>query len=264
MDTSAIAQNSIHFTDHDLKKVYDVQVKIKEGDSIKTTLDYKVAVTTLEVFESGEFIVSVSFSDFFKINGRNPDLILEQIAWKCRKAFKDLFFKVAKTGEILSLLSFHEVQEKWIETKEKLRMEYSGKEFEDYLFAMDSVIENEQAFLEKIKRDVFINQFFYPIYDEAFSEFKRKTKESVRFFGINYNIDMLLEIKNKGMRNAEKNLILAKALDTETYDNAKMPVVSYKAKYALNEKMEIQHISGEFENHSRKYAFRIKGSGTKF
>ena len=173
------------------------------------------------------------------------------------KPFEIMVFIVSKNGEIIGINNHPDIIERWEVAKKKLKIEYTGKEFEKYMDIMDSVIYNREVFLSKIKQDIFISQFFFPIYEEAFTGFVKKNREKIKFFDINYDIAMLLEIYDEGYPNEDGHLILHKKINHKEYDFSKMPIDSFTSEYALDKKREIVKIKGKFENHKRKYSFNI-------
>lgn len=249
-------ENILRFDSKEFKKNYKVEVVFEETIYDRTRIVYEVSVENLEVDSSGSFLCYVTMKNFL-INNKEPDLIMEQIAYKCRKPFETLVLIVAKNGEIIGLNNHPDILERWSVLKERLLIEYSGKEFEKYIELMQNAIENQDVFLSKLKQDIFISQFFYPIYEEVFVDFKKKNIEKIKFFNINYQINMLLEIENGGELNDDQNLILRKTIDKKVYQFSEMPISSFDTEYVFDKKMEIIKIKGKFDNHNRKCIFNI-------
>lgn len=249
-------ENFLHFDVVNFRKKYKIEIIIEENPEDRTRLSYEVSVENLEILPSGNYLCYFTTGNFL-VNRKEPDLVMEQLANKCRKPFEIMVFIVSKNGEIVGLKNHGDIIERWEVTKKRLKIEYSGKEFEKYVSIMDSVIANREVFLSKIKQDIFISQFFYPIYEEAFTGFVKKNREKIKFFNINYDIDMLLEIQDEGYPNEDGHLIIHKNINSEEYDFSKMPIDSFTTEYAMNKKREIVKIKGKFENHNRKYSFNI-------
>lgn len=249
-------ENSLHFDVANFKKAYTVEVIIEEHINDRNRITYQVWVENIEVLPSGNYLSYVTMKNFL-VNNREPDLVMEQLASKCRKPFETLILVIAKNGEILGLSNHADIVERWEKTKERLELEYSGAEFEKYVSLMDSAIRNPEAFLSKIKQDIFISQFFYPIYEEAFVNYSKKNIEKIKFFNINYQIDMLLQIQDEGHLNEDESLVMLKTISDKEYSFSEMPIDSYQTRYVLDRKMEIKEIKGKFDNHNRKYLFQI-------
>lgn len=249
-------ENFLHFDVANFNKAYTVEVIIEEHVNDRTRITYEVWVENIEVLPSGNYLSYITMKNFL-VNNQEPDLIMEQLAHKCRKPFETLILIVAKNGEILGLSNYSDILERWKTVKERLEMEYSGIEFEKYISLMDDAIGNSEVFLSKIKQDIFISQFFYPIYEESFMNFSKKNIENIKFFNIKYQIDMLLQIQDEGHLNEDENLVMIKTINDKEYNFSAMPIDSYVTKYVLDRKMEIKEIKGKFENHNRKYLFEI-------
>jgi len=249
-------ENFLHFDVVNFRKKYKVEIIIEESDEDRTRITYEVSVENLEALPSGNYLCYFTSNDFL-INRKEPDLVMEQLANKCRKPFETMVFIIAKNGEILGINNHEDIIERWEVTKKSLKIEYAGKEFEKYVSIMDNVIANREVFLSKIKHDIFISQFFYPMYEEAFVRFVKKNREKIKFFNINYDIDILMEVQDEGYSNEDGHLIIHKKINTEEYDFSKMPIDFFTTEYALDKKMEIVKIKGKFENHNRIYIFNI-------
>lgn len=249
-------ENLLHFDVVNFRKKYKVEIIIEENPEERTWLSYEVSVENLEILPSGNYLCYFTTGNFL-INRKEPDLVMEQLANKCRKPFEIMVFIVSKSGEILEINNHPDIIERWEVVKKRLKIEYAGKEFEKYVSVMDTVIYNREVFLSKIKQDIFISQFFFPIYEETFTGFVKKNREKIKFFNINYDIDMLLEIEDEGYPNEDGHLILHKKINTAEYDFYKMPIDSFSTEYSLDKKREIVKIKGKFENHNRKFAFNI-------
>lgn len=249
-------ENFLRFDVVNFRKKYKVEIIIEESNEEKTRISYEASVENLEVLPSGSYLCYFTTNNFL-IDRKEPDLVMEQLAHKCRKPYDIMVFIVSKSGEILGINNHPDIIERWEVAKKRLEIEYSGKEFEKYISIMDSVIYNREVFLSKIKQDIFISQFFFPIYEEAFTGFVKKNREKIKFFNINYDIDMLLEIQDEGYPNEDGHLIMYKKINDKEYDYSKMPIDSFSTEYALDKKREIVKIKGKFENHNRKYSFNI-------
>lgn len=253
--TNSLArENVLRFNPLNFKKLYRTEIAIEESPEDITKISYNVEVEVLEVYYDGSHLASVTMNGF-KINGFEPDLMMEQLAHKCRKPLETVEFIVAANGVIIDIHNHSEIAEKWKGVKERLEMEYSGDNFEKYLSLTDSAMKDKEVLTAGLKKDIFISQYFYPLYNEAFFDYSKRNVERIRFFNINYEINMMLKFQENVSLSG--NMSIIKEIDTKEYDFSKMPVHVYTSEYLLNHNMEILNISGRFENHGRKYTFRI-------
>lgn len=255
MLTNSLAkENVLRFNPLNFKKLYRTEIAIEESTEDITKISYNVEVEVLEVYHNGSYLVSVTMNGF-KINGFEPDLMMEQLAHKCRKPLEMVEFIVAANGVITDIYNHTEIVDKWKEAKERLEIEYSGDNFEKYVSLTDAAMKDRDTLLAGLKKDIFINQYFYPLYNEAFFDYLKKNTERIKFFNINYEIDMVLKFQDN--ISLSGNMSIIKKINTKEYDLSKMPIDVYTSEYLLNNAMEILTISGKFENHGRKYIFRI-------
>ena len=253
---SLYKENILRFNTNEFKKKYKVEVVFEETIYDRTRVVYEVSVENLEVIASGNYLCYVVMDNFL-INNKEPDLIMEQLAHKCRKPYETLVLIISKNGEIIGLNNHPDIIEKWNVLKKRLAVEYSGNEFEKYVQLTEDAIIKPEIFLSKLKNDIFISQFFYPIYEEAFIGFSKKNTESAKFFNINYKINMLLSIQDEGELNEDGNMIIKKSIDKNEYNFHQMPIDSFDTEYVLNSKSEIVKIKGKFDNHNRRCIFNI-------
>lgn len=249
-------ENFLRFNTTNFKKKYKVEVIFEETVYNRNRIVYDASVENLEVDSSGNFLCYVTLKNFL-VNNNEPDLIMEQIAYKCRKPFETLVLIIARNGEIIGINNHPDILERWAVVKERLAIEYSGKEFEKYIGLVNEAIINPEVFLSKLKQDIFISQFFYPIYNEAFINFSKKNIEKIKFFNINYQVDTILEIQSEGELNNDDRLILKKVINKREYKFSEMPIEFFETEYVLNRDMEIVKVKGRFENHGRKCIYNI-------
>lgn len=255
MLTNSLAkENVLRFNPLNFKKLYRTEIAIEESPVDITKINYNVEVEVLEGYHNGSYLASVTMNGF-KINGFEPDLMMEQLAHKCRKPLETVEFIVAANGVVTDIHNHPEIVEKWNAVKERLEIEYSGDNFEKYVSLTDTAMKDKDALLAGLRRDIFISQYFYPLYNEAFFDYSKRNVERIRFFNINYEIDMMLKFQDN--ISLSGNMSIIKEIDTKEYDLSKMPIDVYTSEYLLNSNMEILNINGRFENHGRKYIFRI-------
>ena len=95
-------ENLLHFDVVNFRKKYRVEIIIEENPEERTWLSYEVSVENLEILPSGNYLCYFTTGNFL-INRKKPDLVMEQLANKCRKPFEIMVFIVSKSGEILEI-----------------------------------------------------------------------------------------------------------------------------------------------------------------
>ncbi|RZJ70725.1 hypothetical protein [Flavobacterium sp.] len=244
--------NCIRFNGSAFERTYAVEMFIEENENSKTRISHKAFVKVLEV-RNDAYLVSVVLWNFL-INDREPDLILEQLAQKCRRPIENLEFLVNRKWQIIGLENHDLILESWQKTKKRVEQEYSGDIFDRYVSAQDQVIRNKQVLLEKLKKDVFLTQYFSPVYDSAFSNFAFSATENLKVLNLDYTVDVVFLLSDEKQH---ENLKILKTLDAKSPNLREMPIESYNSEYELDANSAIKSIRGKFANHGRKFSFNI-------
>lgn len=255
-----IHSNSINFNFNNFKKEYAVEITIDgETDGDLSVISYKAAVSYTKDIMNSYFLAEVTITDFL-LNFNYPDSVMQIIALKCRKAIEKCVFQVNTKNEIIGLENYKEIVEKWSEIKAKMTQEYEGEIVNKYLAMFEKSLKNATILLKKIKKNLFINQYFFPIFDEPYHGFQKKGIEIFSFFDLDYQEEILLKIENQGNFDENGKAIVSKQL-IKNQNNAELyPIKSYITKYILDEDLKIEKIEGQFLVRNNKYAYEIDGS----
>lgn len=235
------------------KKKYKTELIIEEHQNSKIRITHSALVETVDIINPEVYLVAVTVNNFL-INNLPPDLMLEQLAEKCRKPLEHVIYYVSKNWEIKGIYNHHEIFDRWIEIKERLQQEYTGNVFEKYISSHEQVITNPDVLLKKLKQDIFLSQLFFPLYNEAFSGYVKKNKEQVKILNIEYEIGVAVTINPEQLVESDGTVTIIKSVDNE---QNQMPVEQYYTKYKLDKEMAITAVHGSFENYRRKFFFNI-------
>ena len=257
-DQLLIYNNSIHFNFKDFIKKYAVQIYIDgEIDDDASSISYKVKVHYTKEYTKPYFCAEVLISNFL-INEKLPQTTMQDIALECSKTIEKCVFQVNTKNEIIGLENYKEILEKWKNIKQGIVQEYEGEIDYKYLAVFEKSLENETILLAKIKKNVFINQYFFPIFDEPYHGFQKKNVEIFNFFTIDFQEEVVVEIENQGDFDENGKATISKQL-IKNQDNTQLfPIKSYKTKYILNKDFQIEIIKGQFEVKNNKYSFEIR------
>jgi len=255
-----LKDNRLNFIMYPFQKSYRAELMIEEDNNNKTRITHGAFVKTMEVVNHDVYIVSVTLYDFL-INNQPPDLLLEQLADKCRKAFEIVVFYVSKNWELIGIHNHREIVDNWNKIRGKLEQEYTGDIVTNYISRHEQVLLNHDLLLQKLRQDTFISQLFCPVYGSTYNDFAMHYKEPVRFLNINYDIDVTLTVNETIAGTDEADIreviVIKKTIDDKVYKNHEMPIDNYNVLYTLNEDFSIASIKGKFENYGRKFTFDI-------
>ena len=176
---------------------------------------------------------------------------MQIIALKCIKAIERYVFQVNTKNEIIALDNYKQIIEKWKNIKEPIVQEYEGEIVDNYLILFEKSLQNQSILLEKIKKNLFINQYFFPIFDEPYHGFQKKNVETFNFFNIDYQEGVIVEIENQGDFNESEKAFISKQI-IKNQDNTQLfPIKSYITKYILDKNFQIEIIEGQIINQNK-------------
>lgn len=254
MQPVPLHNNALHFNRKNFSRKYAVQIVIEIDYKNIEVVTYDVAAS-YSVNSNWEPLVEVVSSNFL-VNHKEPDDVMEEIAIKCREAISKCIFNVTTSNVIIGLENYNEILERWKLVKHEILEQNSGEVVDKYLQIFENVISNKELLLTRLKKDSFISQYFFPVYDEPYHSFKKKNREVFTYFNFEYDDDVILEIANNGTFDEYGDVVLLKTLTKN--DNRLFPVEKYETEYVLDAGMAIMAIHGEFSNHGKKYFYSIE------
>ena len=253
-----IHSNIINCNFKDFKQEYAVEISI-DGDTSDdlSVISYKVAVHYTKELLKPYFLTEVTITSFL-LNFKYPDSLMQIIALKCREAIEKCVFQVNTKNVIIGLENYNEIVEKWTQIKQKMIQEYDGEIVDKYLILFEKSLENEAVLLKTIKKNLFINQYFFPIFDEPYHGFQKKGVETLSFFNLDYEEEVIIEVENQGNFDENEKAIVSKQLVKNQNNTELFPIESYVTIYILNKNLNIEKIDGEFLIKNKKYSFEIR------
>lgn len=246
-------ENCLRFDAANFERLYEVEIFFEENRNSKTRLTHSAFVKTLEAKGENAWLVSVVLWNYL-INNEKPDLVMEQLAEKCRRPLEKLVLVVNSQWEVIGLHNHEAILELWTDVRQRLEEEYTGEIFEKYIQRHEEALLNRDVLLAKLKKDLFITQFFCGMYNRAFHDFSFVSQENIRALNIDYIVDMEYKIKD---RRDSENLFVEKEIDRQQYAARQMPIDNYNTAYELKDDFSVKDISGSFENYGRRLAFNI-------
>lgn len=247
-------ENKLHLDIASFKRSYKIELIIEEHQNSKIRITHNALLETVDTISQDVYLVAVTMNNFL-INNLPPDLVMEQLAQKCRKPLEHITFYVNRNWQLVGIYNHQEILDRWLETKTRLQQEYTGDVFLNYINSHEEVLKDADVLLRKLKQDTFLSQFFFPLYSEAFNGYKKLNTEQVKFLNIEYDIDVVLQIDPEIL--AEAVITIVKTPDVQKYSLQQMPVFYYTTKYTIDTDMAITAVHGSFENHGRKFFFNI-------
>lgn len=243
--------NCIRFNSKNIKRDYLVEITIDQEDNNVSIITYNISIN----YATNNLVEVVTTN--FLVNLVEPEATLETLALECRKALEKCEYQVNTKNEIINLENHNEILEKWTAIKQKLMQENTGELFDKYIAIFENTLQNKADLLFKLKKDIFINQYFFPIFDEPYHNLKKNNNENFTFFNFDYQQDVILEIQNDAKFDENKNIIITKKIVKNENNTVLFPLEKFETKYIVNNDFLITKILGEFINHQKKYSFII-------
>jgi hypothetical protein len=249
--------NAILFNPDNGMRFYGVEIAIEVSEKSVFRINYHVEINWEN--KEGKYSVSVKVSNFL-INQNKPELLMEVLAERCRQPINELQLLLSNEGKILGILNHEAILKRWQDVKGDLRKEYSGKIFEKYVRLQDETISNKDFLLDKLKKDIFLSQFFVGIYNQNFQNLFFGDDEKCDFMNISYEIPVHFEMLNQGSYSQKNELFLRKSIDKNQYNFKEMPIENYKTFYTLDGNHFITNVMGKFEalNQAMRFSINLK------
>ncbi len=249
--------NCINFNFEGFKRKYEIQISIDgDEDGEENIISYKTELKYFKKEHSLDYIVEVTTKDFM-VNFENPDSVIQEIALECRVAYEKCIFIVNSKNVIIEFENYENILENWTQVKEKLNQKYEGETFQKYLNLFEEKLFKKDLFFLKIKKNLFINQYFFPIFDTQYNNLKNITTEFISFFGFDYQEDVIVQIETNADFKENENTIITKKIVESQNNTEFFPIELYETKYTLDKNLSINKIEGQFVNHNKKYVYTI-------
>jgi hypothetical protein len=249
--------NCINFNFKDFNQDYWVEITIKQEEEESNIITYKVNVNYTKEHNHPYYLVQVTTTNFL-LNFDTPDSMLQEIALTCRKAYEKCIFQVDGSNKIIALHNHADIVKHWKTIKVQLQQENEGATFEQYIALFEKSILDKDKLLQKLKKDIFIKQYFFPIFEAPYHGFERKGVEHFSFFNFDYEEEILLIVEKQGIFDDNATALLTKTLIRNEKNILQFPITFYETTYKFNVAHAIQEVKGEFVNHNKEYLFKIE------
>ena len=246
----------INFNPKNSNLKYSVEIDIDDNVDLNI-ISYNVQVNYSKEPINKYYLAKVIITNF-RLNFQTPDAVMEILALKCRESIEKCIFRINSKNEIIEIENHQEILERWSEIKESLKQENEGEIFEIYISIFENNILNKDSLLIKLKKNLFINQYFFPIFNEPYHNLNKNNDEQFSFFNLNYQEQVVLEVENKGNFDENGIAIISKKLIINHEKQLLLPIESYVSKYILNKNSVIDIIEGSFSNFNNKYSYKIE------
>jgi hypothetical protein len=250
------SDNCINANFKNVAAQYTVMITIQQEGEEEQVVSYNAQVQYTKDTRDPYYLVAVTISDFL-LNLSIPETMLQEMALACQKAIEKCVFSVDNNHKIIDLHNHSEILTRWKTIKTQLYQDNEGETFEQYVALFEKSLLDKQVLLQKLKKDTFIKQYFFHIFEEPYHGFERKGIERFSFFDVDYEEEMVLRVGNEGIFDDSATVQLTKAIVQSDKNTSLFPIEAYETYYTFNTHHEIQEIQGAFKNHGKAYLFEI-------
>lgn len=189
------------------------------------------------------------------VNDEEASELADELAVKAASAIYPLGCVIDRTGKLVDIFNFEEIQKRWKKVRQEILEEYEGQWVNDYLDACEQSIEEKESLQLSLSNDYFLNGFFSGIYVDYTPDFtfnnnvifpvlahklplKYEVKQKVNAFLDDYQ---LVAIEQEGFLNEERSKLDIENNLNFPYHNiinpdAEMAKGNFKANYFLDGK----------------------------
>jgi len=185
---------------------YGCMVIFQKGD-IKNEVRYKLDIQFLKI-QDESIIFKLDRADEIFINDKAPDNFMDQLALETSKVIYPLEMGFLNDGNIKNIQNFHEITNRWLLAKKKIKEYYKGELVDKYLSLINNSLKFEEKLINKLSKDWFLYLYFKPLSNDIYTEKYFQFPTAGKALPVNYQItqkieersdteDILIKIKGK-------------------------------------------------------------------
>jgi hypothetical protein len=114
-------------------------------------------------FHQMNHLIDVSRHNF-KINGQAPDMLISKLTEQLQSGIYPIRMKIDPFGRWVGNDNFEEIKSRFQQKKEELQKVHEGPGFINLVESFHNSLENEQIFLDKMRKDSSLLYLFLPVY----------------------------------------------------------------------------------------------------
>jgi hypothetical protein len=175
---------------------YKVLIKINSNNQ-NNTIEYYVSVRWVRKDDLLYTIKINKFTETYKINGLNPDLVADELAIQTASILYPLELLVTRQDGIIGVNNIDEIQKRWINIKKNILNYNEGEVIEKYLRLTEKSVKDEETLQLSLKNDWFLHTYFNNIYQTYTSEYIIDNLIAVPFVfntdGVEYKVQQKID-----------------------------------------------------------------------
>ena len=145
-----------------LKAEYIIEAKNTCPDGQISRHSSRIALNAEYQHAENSFLFVLKSKTGIKLNAEEPQKPIDTYIDELGACLYPINLCVSPEGEIISLLNFSEIRERWKQTSAKLLHDNYSAPLERYIDTVRKNLQTEKNFLEALQRDIFIQLYFQP------------------------------------------------------------------------------------------------------
>ncbi|GHT24849.1 hypothetical protein AGMMS4957_18590 [Bacteroidia bacterium] len=145
-----------------LKAEYSIETKIARPDGQISSYSSRIALNAEYQHKENSFLFVMEGKTDIRLDGEVPQKPIDTYREQLGTCLYPMNLCVSPDGEIINVLNFNEIRERWKQTSMKLLHTYYSAPLESYIDAARKNFQTEKDFVEALQRDTFIRLYFQP------------------------------------------------------------------------------------------------------
>ncbi len=163
LDEEKDTQISFRLYPEKVRRRYGVQLKFEDEHQKAQHIHFEMDVVFLEQIDEDTFVVELHKHQIY-LDNKAPNLVMDQFAEQCGAVLYPMQLYVNRNLSVLGIANHQEMVNRWLDQKIILQKNYSGKQTDAILQAMDDTITDPLLLITEIKeQDWFFSLFFTKI-----------------------------------------------------------------------------------------------------
>ena len=203
-----------------LKAEYIIEVKNTHPDGQISSYSSRIALNAEYRLAENYFLFVLKGKTGTKLNAEAPQKLADTYMVQLGACLYPINLCVSPDGEILNLLNFSEIRERWNQTCTKLLHAHYSIRLKRYINASRTNFQTEKDFIKALQRDTFIRLYFQSQAAAARSSdftcyyFPQQDIQSIRGIFQGKEIVIQADSTKREVKNANKTISIITALLT--------------------------------------------------
>ncbi|WP_103867235.1 hypothetical protein [Aquimarina sp. I32.4] len=156
--------SSFQYNPIGVQRTYGVLLRSQNEKEEKVQIHYEIDIMCLEQKDKHNYIFEIYKHPVYA-NEKKPDSIIDELAASCGAIIYPLQIMVNSAGAAIEIINYKTLQERWKNTRSKIKQSYNGAIVNQLISNMDHMVDQPDRIKEELlHKDWFMVLFFAQIY----------------------------------------------------------------------------------------------------